>query len=156
MAGMTFRCLQSRKESPYLSRAVLWCFVVVVISLGSIFLGISVASLQTENSKYDSALFNLLSQVVLQLLASYCTLMPILDDNLKYKVVDVNHYVFYFSVAISVLTAIVTPLSYAYAKDRPEVSVILNFVSSLFSIVTATQLAGGIMQLNRSRFGTKA
>ncbi|KAH8596551.1 hypothetical protein B0O99DRAFT_685552 [Bisporella sp. PMI_857] len=105
--------------TPVLSPAVLWCVVVIFITLGSVFLGMTIAYQDTikSGSKYDlmkdPEFLNIMTQTSLQLLASYCTLIPVLGDSLKKKKkINVNHYVFYFATIASIVTTVAAPITY--------------------------------------------
>jgi hypothetical protein len=138
------------------SPTILWFLVVVFISVSCTLLGMALGKqpaidanpplIVATQLQIDQARYTLMSQTFLQLLASYCTLMPVLAYNIKKRKLSVNHYVFYFSTVASILTAIAAPIVFQ-VDPNSIASNLLNFISNMFSIVTATQLAGGVMKL---------
>lgn len=131
--------------SSILSPTILWFLVVVFVCLSGALFGIAIVK-HEDSAAVEEARFTLLSQTFLQLLANYCTLVPILAYNIKRKRLSVNHYVFYFSTLASILTAIAAPIVFVQVPTS-YASSILNFISNMLSIVTATQLAGGVIEL---------
>ncbi|KAI1874436.1 hypothetical protein JX265_004644 [Neoarthrinium moseri] len=170
---------------PYISQAVLLCLVVLFISAGSALLGCSIVSYRSidtcsdatstdcacpsgketdcdryhgdaaSSTRHNAAIYSVLSQAILQLLAIYCTVVPVLNDYLSSKdarKLNVNFRVFFVSVIVSTTAAIAAPLTFGAIPAEPQgemASAILAFASSVFSIITATQLASGVLKLDR-------
>lgn len=106
------------------------------------------------DNRLDSGFYNLLSQSLLTLLASYCTLLPILHDTLTRQhflvKLPVPTRVFYLLVLATISTAVAAPIAYAKLPgDDYAVNIgnTMNFISSFSAVVTASQLAGGIMRI---------
>ncbi|KAK6208197.1 hypothetical protein LQW54_006978 [Pestalotiopsis sp. IQ-011] len=138
----------------FIRPSVLWMLVVITLSVSGALVGISIQSLtenQPGNTKCTNSprLYSLVSSFFLQTLSAYCHLVPILDDHMRRKDIDVHHYVFYVSILASMLAAVLAPVLYCSGAQVPELSVAMNFLANIFDVVTATQLAGGIMKLNR-------
>jgi len=115
--------------------------------------------------KQDPNFHNLLWQVIFQLVASYCTLVPVIRDvreanekgsRSKGKTGRDSIYdaTFYTCIATSVITAFMAPFIYAgtLIPEAATISNVLNFISTVFSVIAASQLAGKICPgtLNRS------
>jgi len=161
-----------------ISQPVLWFLVTVFIATSGALLGYSIPKIydQARNNnnnssgpaKYDDDpnFLSLLWQAILQLLASYCSLVPVLRERRKKvrnnkmdRVTDIKRrtrnkitqdVVFFGSVIISIITAIMAPILYARlwgssSKAAPgTASNVLNFISTIFSTIAASQLAGRI------------
>lgn len=142
-----------------LSPSVLWCLFGVFVATSGIMLGISLHTTTSNNddddagggSPYDAGFFNLVSQVLVTVLASYCTLIPVLHAHLRGGVdLRVNVVVFYVTVAAALGTAVAAPAVYvARGEHYEDKSNTLNFASSVFSVITASQLATGVLRLGR-------
>ncbi|KAI0177134.1 hypothetical protein BJ166DRAFT_585267 [Pestalotiopsis sp. NC0098] len=144
----------------FIRPSVLWMLVVITLSVSGALVGISIQSIasSTQNTPGNSSdakctdsprFYSLVSSFFLQTLSAYCHLVPILDDHMRRKDIDVHHYVFYVSILASMLAAVLAPILYCRSAQGPELSVAMNFLANIFDVVTATQLAGGIMKLNR-------
>lgn len=58
--------------------------------------------------------------------------------------------VFYITIGAGLCAAVAAPVVYvARGRDWEGVSNILNFVSSVSSVITASQLAAGVLKLGR-------
>ncbi|ETS87653.1 hypothetical protein PFICI_01481 [Pestalotiopsis fici W106-1] len=171
---MFCHCRHSRATAAiqnFIRPPVLWTLVVVTLSVSGALVGFSISKTMSLNEQVSTANPNdadkcpdpnasahctsnpkfvgLLSSFFLQILSSYCHLVPILDDHMRRKEIDVHHYIFYFSIATSMLTAMLAPILFCNKGKGLELSIVMNFLANIFDVVTATQLAGGIMKLNR-------
>lgn len=139
----------------FIRPSVLWMLVVITLSVSGALVGISIQSIAETQPGNDAKctdsprFYSLVSSFFLQTLSAYCHLVPILDDHMRRKDIDVHHYVFYVSILASMLAAVLAPILYCRGAQGPELSVAMNFLANIFDVVTATQLAGGIMKLNR-------
>lgn len=141
---------------PYLSQAILLCAVMVMVATSSILLGVAIFFYKTEQPDNTGGgdQYSCLSQALMQIVASYCTLVPVLQNQIspdsKQKISVVNLSVFYLLVVLSMVTAIATPIVgwQQQWKDSPAASAVLSFASNVFAIITATQLALGIIKLD--------
>lgn len=106
-----------------------------------------------DASRWDSGFYNLMSQVLITILACYCTLIPVLHAHLNQVGLKVNDIVFYFSIVCALSTAVVAPVVYVARPqgDWENVSNVLNFVSSVCSVITASQLAAGVLKIPSTR-----
>ncbi len=150
-----------------ISQPVLWCLVALYIPAGAVILGLNLrapascpptgagADADADVEWYlDSSLLSLMWQTILQVLASYCSLVPELRDRRKRikasmrrsKVVEDS--VFYGAVAVSVVAAVLAPVLYKYKGLRcpanVTVSSAMNFLSTISALIAASQLAGRI------------
>lgn len=147
-----------------ISQPVLWCLVALYIPAGAAVLGLSFSAnnspTRCENGKLnaqsklsaDPNFLSLLWQTILQLLASYCSLVPVLRDRRKrikakmQRSKVVHDSVFYGAVAVSVVAAIMAPILYTKLDCGSNVSSsnALNFVSTITALIAASQLAARI------------
>lgn len=118
----------------------------------------NITATETEPPHTDQGFYTLLSQILLQLLSSYCTLVPVLRDiklnGRKDGKIKVNQKVFFVNIAVSILLAIVAPFTYLFIQERGtsnDVSSTINFISAIAATVTASQLAGGIYEGSQKR-----
>ncbi|KAL1865349.1 hypothetical protein Daus18300_007239 [Diaporthe australafricana] len=108
-----------------------------------------------DKGRLDCGFYTLLSQSLLTLLASYCTLLPILHDTITRQQflvkLPVPTRVFYLLVLATISTAVAAPITYAKVPgdDQHAMNIgnTMNFISSFSAVVTASQLAGGIMRI---------
>ncbi|KAF7522563.1 hypothetical protein G7054_g12087 [Neopestalotiopsis clavispora] len=152
-------CRHSRATAAvqnFIKPSVLWMLVVIILSVNGALVGYSISKNvppdpndSSDKCTSDSRFVGFLSSFFRQVLSSYCHLVPILDDHLRRKEIDVHHYIFYFSIATSMLTAMLAPILYCNKDEGLKLSIVMNFLANIFDVVTATQLAGGIMKLNR-------
>lgn len=105
-----------------------------------------------DRNNYDSGFFNLLSQSFLTLLASWCTVHPVLHDHFSKRRSRVElpapTLVFILCFVATVCAAVAAPIFYAQLADRKSAENVgntMNFVSAFFAVVTANQLARGVM-----------
>lgn len=141
----------------FLSPAVLWFLFGSFVAASGVMLGLSLGKANDDNttaptaSRLDSSFYNLMSQVFITILACYCTLIPVLHAHLAGNVaLQVNVIVFYFTIVAALCTAVSAPVVYvAQVKGWESTSDILNFVSSVSSVITASQLAAGVLKLTR-------
>lgn len=146
--------LRNRQVTCFLHPSVLWFVFAVFVSAST---GIFAASwrLGTDrNSPLDSGFYNLLSQSFLTLLASWCTVHPVLHDHLNKRRSRVElpapTIVFILSFVATVCAAVIAPVTYASVRDRElaeNMGNTMNFISTFFTVVTASQLAGGVMRI---------
>ncbi|KAK8076188.1 hypothetical protein PG994_003460 [Apiospora phragmitis] len=148
-----------------LDEAVFWCTVVILITSTAGILGFQLAaSSQTSESsddKNNAALLALLWQALLQLLANYCTVVPVLREQRQRKkahgrhhdhaVIRVHYAVFYGCVVASVVATVLAPVLLRALPTENPASSIANFASNIFAAVAASQLAAGITSGLRSR-----
>ena len=90
----------------------------------------------------DDGFWTLLSQVFLQLLSIFTTLMPLVRD----KAVSLRRGLFATSLAVSALAAISSPVLYGFSW---QASVLVSFASAFASLMGAVQLAGGVRKYKR-------
>lgn len=138
----------------FLSPSVLWFLFGSFVAASGVMLGISLGQANnndTTTTRWDSSFYNLMSQVFITILACYCTLIPVLHAHLAGSLdLKVNVVVFYVAVVAALCTAVSAPVVYVARGDNWEsASTILNFVSSVSSVITASQLAAGVLKLSR-------
>lgn len=146
--------LRSRRITRFLHPSVLWLVFAVFVAAST---GIFSASWRLgpdQNNRLDSGFYNLLSQSVLTLLASWCTVHPVLHDHLSKQRSRVQlpapTIVFILSFVATVCAAVVAPVTYARVGNRElaeNMGNTMNFISTFFTVVTASQLAGGVMRI---------
>lgn len=151
--------LRNRQVTRFLHPSVLWFVFAVFVAAST---GIFAASWRLGpdgngpdgNSPLDSGFYNLLSQSFLTLLASWCTVHPVLHDHLNKRRSRVElpapTIVFIFSFVATVCAAVVAPVTYAKVGNRElaeNIGNTMNFISTFFTVVTASQLAGGVMRI---------
>lgn len=138
-----------RSRWDLLSPSVLWFLFGVFVAASGVLLGMSLGN--TTNVPWDSSFYNLMSQVFITIFACYCTLAPVLHAHLKGTVdLQVNLVVFYFTVTAALCTAVAAPVVYVvHGRGYENASNILIFVSSVSSVITASQLAAGVLKLGR-------
>lgn len=144
--------LRSRQVTRFLHVSVLWVVFAVFVAAGT---GTFAASWNPgQDERLDSGFYNLLSQTFLTLLASWCTVHPVLHNYLTKRRSRVQlpapTVVFIFSFIATFCTAVAAPVIYARLPDRASAENIgntMNFVSGFFTVVTASQLAGGVMRI---------
>lgn len=146
--------LRSRKISRLLHVSVLWVVFAVFVAAAT---GTFAASWRPELSgddRLDSGFYNLLSQTFLTLLASWCTVHPVLHNYLTKPPSRVPlpapTVVFIFSFVATFCTAVAAPVFYARLSNRTSAENIgntMNFVSGFFTVVTAGLFAGGVMRI---------
>ncbi|KAK7918503.1 hypothetical protein PG985_010377 [Apiospora marii] len=108
-----------------LNEAVFWCTVVLLITITAVILGWQLAaSRYTDPDSEESAAFlGLLWQALLQLLANYCTVVPVLREQRQRKkgpysssshnrqaIIKVHYVVFYGCVVGSLVATILAPI----------------------------------------------
>src|SRR6478609_4250526 len=91
-----------------ISQPVLWTIVAIFLVVGGSIMGYGIHFNASASWQSDPAFYNLLWQAVLQILASYCSLIPVLRDRYENSVknnraIRVNEVVFYGSVFLSIL-----------------------------------------------------
>lgn len=133
-----------------LNDAVFWCTVVLLITITAVILGYQLAA-----SQENAALLGLLWQALLQLLANYCTVIPVLREQRQRKkgshsssshkreaIIKVHYVVFYGCVVGSLVATILAPgLLVAQCKVPSDIA---NFASNILAVTAASQLAAGI------------
>lgn len=138
----------------FLDSSVLWFLFGVLIAVSGAMLGFSVSHYTSpeNNTRFDDNFYNYMSQTFMTILACYCTLLPVLHAHLNKKVGfqlgEVAIVVFYVTVGVALTTAVASPIVYAKSSST-SVSNALSFASSVCSVVTASQLAAGVLQLGR-------
>lgn len=138
----------------------------VFIVTASVILGFQQAKSETPKPGDESkiAMLGLLWQVLLQFLANYCTIVPVLREqrqlkkgsfppsSTRQKIIRVHYHVFYLSVVCSVMATLMAPvLLHALAPRHKIASDIANFASNIFAVTAASQLAVGITKGLRDR-----
>lgn len=154
--------LRSKRVTRFLHVSVLWFLFAVFVAAGT---GTFAASWRlqpaqdsrdqpAQDSGLDSGFYNLLSQTFLTLLASWCTVHPVLHNHLTKRrsrvPLPAPTVVFIFSFVATFCAAMAAPIFYARLRNRAVAENIgntLNFVSGFFTVVTASQLAGGVMRI---------
>ncbi|KAJ0108164.1 hypothetical protein J7T55_000129 [Diaporthe amygdali] len=138
----------------FLHVSVLWLLFAIFVGASTGTFAASWFVQSDGGNRLDNDFYNLLSQAFLTLLASYCTLLPVLHDALTRErsrvQLPVPTAVFYLSVIATICTAVAAPVTYAKVREdsnRANIGNTMNFVSSFFAVVTASQLAGGIMRI---------
>lgn len=146
--------LRSRQVTRFLHVSVLWVVFAVFVAAGTGTFAASWSPLDGRNKRLDSGFYNLLSQTFLTLLASWCTVHPVLHNYLMKRRSRVQlpapTVVFIFSFIATFCAAVAAPIIYARLRDPTSAANIgntMNFVSSFFTVVTASQLAGGVMRI---------
>ncbi|KAI9147135.1 hypothetical protein HJFPF1_13167 [Paramyrothecium foliicola] len=146
------------------SQHVLWTIVVILLVVGGGIMGYGIHPTEAPSWQGEPAFYNLLWQAVLQILASYCSLIPVLrarheKSTKNKKLIPVNEVVFYGSACLSIFSAILAPIAYSLfprSRDGHQTSsTILNFAATIFAIIPATQLAGGVGELVRENKASK-
>lgn len=146
--------LRSKRVTRFLHVSVLWVLFAVFVAAGT---GTFAASWQPAgDSRLDSGFYNLLSQTFLTLLASWCTVHPVLHNYLTERrsrvPLPAPTVVFIFSFIATFCAAMAAPIFYARLSNRAlagNIGNTLNFVSGFFTVVTASQLAGGVMRIEK-------
>lgn len=146
--------MRSKRVTRFLHVSVLWFLFAVFVATGT---GTFAASWQANpngDKRLDSGFYNLLSQTFLTLLASWCTVHPVLHNHLTKRrsrvPLPTPTVVFIFSVIATFCAGLAAPVFYARLSNRvlaENIGNTLNFVSSFFTVVTASQLAGGVMRI---------
>ncbi|KAH8763687.1 hypothetical protein F5883DRAFT_646091 [Diaporthe sp. PMI_573] len=146
--------LRSRRVTRFLHPSVLWSVFAIFVAAST---GTFAASwrLESDGSRnLDSSFYNLLSQSFLTLIASWCTVHPVLHDHLSKRRSRVElpapKVVFIFSFLTTAFAAVAAPVAYSRLRDRAlaeNIGNTMNFVSTFFTVVTASQLAGGVMRI---------
>lgn len=146
--------LRSKRVTRFLHVSVLWFLFAVFVAAGTGTFSASWRPQSDDDSHFDSGFCNLLSQTFLTLLASWCTVQPVLHNHLTKKRSRVQlpapTVVFIFSFFATFCAAMAAPIFYARLRNRAlaeNIGNTLNFVSSFFTVVTASQLAGGVMRI---------
>jgi magnesium-transporting ATPase (P-type) len=153
-----------REVDEILSQPILWFLVVIFIAASCSILGFSIALIYRPNNESgftnDPDFFSVLGNVFLTCLSVYCTLVPVLRDQVQgRREIKVRVALFYASVAVVLIASILTPILYArLASQQAKVaSSILGVISGTFQATVSAQLAGGITQglleLRRRRVG---
>lgn len=149
--------LRSKRVTRFLHVSVLWFAFAVFVAAGTGAFAFSWSFEPSGNQRLDSSFYNLLSQTFLTLLASWCTIHPVLHDHFTKRKSRVQlpapTVVFIFSSIATFISAVAAPITYASLslRDRAwaeNVGNTMNFVSSFFTVVTASQLAGGVMRID--------
>lgn len=143
----------------FLDASVLWFLFGVLIAISGAMLGFSLApstpSGTNGGSRTDSNFYNFMSQTFMTILACYCTLLPVLHAHLNkrvgFQLGSVAIVVFYITVCVALVTAVAAPIVYVKAgtASAQNISNALGFASSVCSVVTASQLAAGVLELGR-------
>jgi hypothetical protein len=153
--------LRSRRVTRFLHPSVLWLMFAVFVAAATGTFSASwlsesnVAVCESDRSTpLDNGFYNLLSQSFLTLIASWCTVHPVLHDHLSKRHSRVElpapKLVFIVSFLTTVSAAILAPVTYARVGNRAladNLGNTMNFVSTFFTVVTASQLAGGVMRI---------
>ncbi|KAK8109043.1 hypothetical protein PG984_014844 [Apiospora sp. TS-2023a] len=147
-----------------LDASVFWCTVVLLITTTAVVLGLQLRSQSYGPADENNVAFlALLWQALLQLLANYCTVVPVLREQRQRKkgfyyssslhqrqaLIRVHYVVFYGCVACSVVATVLAPVLLKAQCKVP--SDIANFASNIFAATAASQLAAGITSGLRSR-----
>lgn len=146
--------LKSRKITRLLHVSVLWLVFSVFVAAATGTFAASWGLGPGGNERLDSGFYNLLSQTFLTLLASWCTVHPVLHNYLTKRrsrvPLPAHTVVFIFSYIATFCTAVAAPIAYARVRGQPwagNIGNTMNFVSSFFTVVTASQLAAGVMRI---------
>lgn len=96
----------------------------------------------------DPDFYSLLSQALLQIMATYCSFATVLRDQRKSdpwhgtnRVWDVSFYTF---AVLSIVSAILAPIAFVHFPGPGRTSssaAILNFAATVFALIPAVQLA---------------
>lgn len=139
-----------------ISQTVLWAIVAIFLVIGSIVFGYSFDRNGGEGDwdwREDRTFYGLLWQTVLQVLATFCSVVPVLRNQRQNKS-QVFNVVFYSCASISIVAAILAPIAYVhFSPNKPEItsSSILNFAATIFAIIPAAQLAGRFDELAKGK-----
>lgn len=114
-------------------------------------LGMSLDITTTQDMPWNSNFYYLMSQVFITVFSCYCTLAPVLHAHLKGTVdLQINLVVFYLTVTTALCTAVAAPVVHVvHGREYGNASNILSFVSSVLSVITASQLAAGVLKLGK-------
>lgn len=138
----------------FLHVSVLWFVFAIFVAAATGTFAASWRLAPDGDKRLDSGFYSLLSQTFLTLLASWCTVHPVLHNYLtKHRrrvQLPAPTVVFILSFVATICAAVAAPVTYARLLDgdlAENVGNTLNFVSSFFTVVTASQLAGGVMRI---------
>jgi type IV secretory pathway VirB6-like protein len=141
-----------------ISQTVLWAIVAIFLAIGSIVFGYSFdrnGGVEEDwDWREDRTFYGLLWQNVLQLLATFCSVVPVLRNQRTNKS-PVFKVIFYSCASISILTATLAPIAYVhFSPNKPSStsSSILNFAATIFAIIPAAQLAGRFDELAKRKY----
>lgn len=120
----------------------LWALSILFTAVSGIMIGLSItqsrpAQSQPSPSDWDDGFWALLSQMFLQTLSLYILIVPLLRD----KNFPVRRFWFCLSVVTSACMSILSPALYGMSW---KVSALTTYVAGVSSLITSTQLTGGI------------
>jgi len=90
----------------------------------------------------DDGFYELISQLLLQLLSLYCTLIPLARD----KAIQLRTWWFGLTLTGSAVAAVVAPATYGWSW---RASMIASFMSTFAALMASVQLAGGVQKHQR-------
>ena len=100
----------------------------------------------------DDSFWTLLSQLFIQLLSLYCTVVPLVRD----RGLTVRRFWFFVALGVSAATAVVAPVLYEFSW---QASALASYVSGVTALMASAQLTGGLQQVmlgtNLGRRGTE-
>lgn len=125
-------------------QSTLWTLSLTLAAVSGIFIGMAVSKHRAavcrptpDTLLSDDGFWALLSQLVLNSLAVYCSVIPLLRDG----DLSVRKSYFFGTAGISVALCGLAPVLYGFSW---EVSTLFSYVSSVATLITGVQLAGGI------------
>ncbi|KAI1340214.1 hypothetical protein F5Y15DRAFT_51782 [Xylariaceae sp. FL0016] len=122
---------------------VLWCVFSIFLAAASALFGFSLSPGPSGEARYP--FFNLLSQVLVQILGSYCTLVPILNQKIKILDHVIINLVFYVAIVASIFSGVLALILFNENPDDRTASNTLKFVADITSAIASALLAAGLV-----------
>ena len=120
----------------------LWALSILFTAISGILIGLSItqsrpAQCESSPSNRDDGFWALLSQMFSQMLTLYMLIVPLLRD----KNFPVRRFWFCLFVATSACMSILSPAVYGMSW---KVSALTTYLAGVSTLITSTQLTGGI------------
>jgi asparagine N-glycosylation enzyme membrane subunit Stt3 len=138
-----------------ISQSTLWTLTLIFTACSGLMLGLAISQSRppacvpnSTSLSSDDGFWSLLSQLLLQLLSLYSTVIPLLRDG----TLPVRRIWFSAAVSVSAIMNILALVLYAFSWKGSE---LLGYISGVSALVAGVHLAGmieGVMQLPKAKF----
>ena len=121
-----------------------WILALICTSISGLLIGLSITqsrppTCNPQAGSFDDGFWTQMSQVVLQLLSLYCTVVPLMRD----RHLPVRPFWFCTALVVSAVTAVLEPVVYGFSW---RANALVGYVSEVAALVASAQLAGGVQQ----------
>ena len=128
-----------------IDQSTLWFFSLLFTGISGLMIGFAIMQPRPPecvpaSDSRDDNFWALLSQLFIQLLSLYCTIVPLIRD----RSLPVRRFWFSVTLGVSAATTVVAPVVYGYSW---KASALASYVSGVAALMASAQLAGGVQQV---------